>query len=494
MTARSTDPWQTGQIYLAQALFGKEAVDAVKAKNIPIREIWELSSPTTQCENTIGKVTSHTKCWICGLSINKFNLGMTEECEHILPIAQAVIFLRLYNNGHKTIRASTNDSEKKMLELEYGWAHVVCNQEKSDLCPFRLTRENILKINKGDISNLLRKIYYSTRSDSANLKKALEGLYPTVEEFIAARLPSIEQRYTHIKTYIERGDPGSVGLTVLAGLEGARDLDYIHTKVHTIISPAALELARHALNDRVQREIRQELGLDVIDGLGGLTSILGVYNEVGAKIKVILDGIRGIFQSQVRYREFFGELGISPEYYENIQRIVEGIEQDSFTFVIKIYPEIYQATPNREATYQAIGDFLVYKFVENIRDNAMAAEAAMPRNFLYELMSIITDIKERLKRQYPTEILDRLNRKYNEYHDSVAAESLVELSDLADAAGLLASFIPDHAERGRMAQTHINRGSGTRSRSRSRSRRSNANRAAGGSNANNRGTRNRRHY
>jgi len=86
------------------------------------RKIVELVSPTIQCTNTIGNEGIDI-CWLCG-GQTKDNAVLKPICEHILPIAQAVFFLKLYN---------TQDSDKYAVteKLEYGWSHAYCNLIKS---------------------------------------------------------------------------------------------------------------------------------------------------------------------------------------------------------------------------------------------------------------------------------------------------------------------------------------------------------------------------
>ena len=62
-----------------------------------IRGIYETSTPTTQCNNTVGKFKDGRECYICGMPIIQQDLrlgvnGLNPECEHILPIAQAMLF------------------------------------------------------------------------------------------------------------------------------------------------------------------------------------------------------------------------------------------------------------------------------------------------------------------------------------------------------------------------------------------------------------------
>ena len=114
------------------------------------RKWWERSSAVTQCENTIGAfVADETECYICGLPIKK-----EPECEHILPVYKAALYLTLYRSEYKGIidkfdRIEENNSnpdsnameetltrdEQRIYDevmMEYKWAHRCCNQKKGE--------------------------------------------------------------------------------------------------------------------------------------------------------------------------------------------------------------------------------------------------------------------------------------------------------------------------------------------------------------------------
>jgi hypothetical protein len=112
-------------------MFGPEFVQFIKEKFGSLRNFYETSSATTQCNRTVGSLIPNSSlCWICGYDIV---VGVPEErafapeCEHIFPVAQALFFIGLYSND---IKDNANYIEK--LKLEYAWAHHVCNQIKSD--------------------------------------------------------------------------------------------------------------------------------------------------------------------------------------------------------------------------------------------------------------------------------------------------------------------------------------------------------------------------
>ena len=134
----------------------KQLTDGKKSNILSLRQYVEETGPTTQCNNVIGRVTTYngknlivngkigcTVCYICGLPLLDRKLkttGMTPECEHKLPIVAGAIYLELYSTKKKT-KIITDDQYNHRIKLMYGWAHDVCNKEKSDIFPYVLVRK-----------------------------------------------------------------------------------------------------------------------------------------------------------------------------------------------------------------------------------------------------------------------------------------------------------------------------------------------------------------
>jgi hypothetical protein len=467
-TSKSTDYLAIGLTDLATRLFGAETIEKAKhfvpdsgsegesnseesASQNSVRKIWELASPTTQCKNTIGGYyDGHTLCWICGLSIQSNVVGMTAECEHILPIAQAVIFLMLYPDRDRA--KALTQSQRADLDLEYGWAHRVCNQEKSDACPLQMvTRDSVQSVEIFDkgIDVILKKIWDSKRSYAPNFIANLHPAFSSLENFKHHRKTAIKERYERIVNRINIRNidgslvPGHAALTVLSGLACATIQDYTRQELHSILSPDAVNDAKAAFDDKIKLDIRKELGLDAIDGVGGLASIMTVYEKLDKKIEEFLNRMRDTFQGHVRYSQLFKELNIPTNYDENIHLIVENIQSDSFKFVIQIYPRVFGHFKEEKATYDFIGNFLVYKFMENINDTAKASSAEKPRKFFTDIMGYINNAHNELTAQYNAYNLEQLNIQYNQFHQLSAAEALIDVSDIARVAGLLERVMAD---------------------------------------------------
>jgi hypothetical protein len=121
--------------------FGTERIALWITRKGTVRKIFEQEDPEDQCNGTIGEAGVRP-CWICGMDIDPAETHPTKaqiaagkttnpfapECEHILPIAQAAIFIDLFKRTPEGI----SGDRSYIYELEYDWAHSACNQTKSD--------------------------------------------------------------------------------------------------------------------------------------------------------------------------------------------------------------------------------------------------------------------------------------------------------------------------------------------------------------------------
>ena len=211
MASASTDPTQIDLGHLADIIFGNKLKNELKELGIDTtRAIYELSSPTTQCSVITGiRDPNGQECYICGLLINDTKdgarpmyPGLTSECEHLLPIAQSIIFLGLY--WAKAERDGLFVQNNNILRLEYEWAHRTCNQVKSDRSFILFDDE--YKINIASIEKLLRDIFNNKRSDSSAFNAELHYKYgegrPGVADFIRARIDIVADRFQRICDYL----------------------------------------------------------------------------------------------------------------------------------------------------------------------------------------------------------------------------------------------------------------------------------------------------
>lgn len=241
----------------------------VVPSNVNVRSLYEISSPTTQCENILGKFKNGTVCYICGLPIiqqkTKGVDGRNPECEHILPIAQAVIFLNLYSAKVKT---NTLLYRPDVLHLEYGWSHRTCNQVKSDnsyidYIASKSVGSKFLVEQKG-LKKLLQQIWRNTRKDSTGFNSELKQVYGHSEKtFIDTRLPVIVNRFQMITDFLNSYD--SPEMVVLIGAakalegpmseEGAKLVGSVSIEAKTIEKIRELKAQVETLYDTILESV-----------------------------------------------------------------------------------------------------------------------------------------------------------------------------------------------------------------------------------------------
>lgn len=172
--------------------WGSELKDILKQEKLNTRNLYEISSATTQCNNVIGPCNDNRCiCWICGTPIfltdqgnpwspeqlkvyndsgrngtrnqmlqharsedkNKSIMNILPQCEHILPVMQAFFILGgLY--WSETI-AKESKQFKERIKKEYAWSHAYCNNLKDETNFFDDKGEVQTKV----IEDILVKIY-----------------------------------------------------------------------------------------------------------------------------------------------------------------------------------------------------------------------------------------------------------------------------------------------------------------------------------------------
>jgi hypothetical protein len=248
------DPTQIGRTAFAEECFGYTPLKNAKEKyGLDSRSIWELSSPTTQCYNTILPPRENQPCWICGFPINikaRAGSGINPECEHVLPIAQARLFLDLYASS--VVRGEVlTPQQETVFKLEYDWAHSICNQEKSD-DSYMIQSRGGYSVNEVSIRKLLTKIYKTDRVGSHILKGYIDSIGFNVWE--KRQVKYISDRIQSIINYIQRGEDRDIrGLVMLAGVVDSISTDNLHSQFSELLKDKAvskeIEYIRKAFNE-----------------------------------------------------------------------------------------------------------------------------------------------------------------------------------------------------------------------------------------------------
>ena len=213
----AVDPTEIELGHLGDLVFGKELKEELKKRGVnTVRAIYELSSATTQCANVTGiRNPNGLPCYVCGMPIDEsdiikegktyINQGLTSECEHVLSIAQAIIFLGLYWDKAKRAAEAGQlfGTEQQALQLEYAWAHRTCNQVKSDdnFIAFNPGTQQFI-VNEPKLRSYLSAIYTNKRKDSVKFNAALHREFSTNAKFVAARMAPLSEKFKQICDYL----------------------------------------------------------------------------------------------------------------------------------------------------------------------------------------------------------------------------------------------------------------------------------------------------
>ena len=198
MTSARNSQYSTTVV--ARTLFGPE-IDSANA-----RKIWELSTPTDQCKGSMGAgpFKKGVECYICGLPIIHSGIkndGRNPECEHLLPILMAVMYLQLYsyketkskstgNAQTSTGNAQTPWYNQELIDLEYAWAHRTCNQIKSDDIYIYVDDNGQFEVDINGLKKLLKTIWDTKINDYKIFIKDLHKKYKNKNGFINKRINS----------------------------------------------------------------------------------------------------------------------------------------------------------------------------------------------------------------------------------------------------------------------------------------------------------------
>jgi hypothetical protein len=233
MASKNSNSGDYGLKTLAEKLFGTKVLEIVKNKKMTYRDIWELSSPTTQCANTIGAAQADSGCWLCGFVINDKILALKPECEHVLPVGQALVFLDLYKH---TIhgKAAPNSQVLDMLKLEYRWSHSVCNRLKSDTNFLGFDAVGKPVVLEKVIEDYLKDLYVYDSIKTLVLKDKKKK-----QEWVSERISDISKQLDKIIKYMEAK---SSGLLLLSGVASLYEPDNIAQSIRGDIEAVKPEI------------------------------------------------------------------------------------------------------------------------------------------------------------------------------------------------------------------------------------------------------------
>ena len=189
------------------------------------RSIFEVSSPTTQCNNTVGKLKRNTECWICGAPIF-LNLDGTltfvegsgestipdkslkAECEHVLPVNAAWWVIGSLKSGNPDVETIN----EKLYKDEYRWSHHFCNHLKKDSIYFTPEGEPDIPV----LEKTLSIIWNDLKPVRNYYEKKKEHSITTFEDFKEYQIPRMLDVLTPLISEYKKMLGGDSNLHLLA--------------------------------------------------------------------------------------------------------------------------------------------------------------------------------------------------------------------------------------------------------------------------------------
>ena len=400
-----TDPTNVGATKMATLLFGSKPIEQFKQDTgLTVRQIWEIASTKTQCNQTVGKLKDDTKCWICDFPIDldaKAGHALAPECEHVLPIVQARFFLSLYNSDMKD---NLSEKARKGLLLEYAWAHSVCNQEKKQISFLKSDVEKNFKIYGDNIEETLTKIYKSDRLQSEKLKELIDNY--GYKDWKIARIKAISKRIQDIIDYLKNDRPdGIFNLLLLAGNIDSMAPENLNKEFAKLIE------------DGTTRKFVEYVKEDV-----------GVLLETSNKLILrIAKNLYDFIQTKMKRKEsFYRELFNVVELDEDsiVQSIYTTSKEQNYHYNT-IYDKIYDEEPSiAEPTTIEFIHVLIYGYLYNktltLKDTNVGIDKVFLGNIKYMFYNSLHVII--LKEKLPIIIINYLINILNEYYPSLKKE------------------------------------------------------------------------
>lgn len=261
-------------------VWSNQLKDLLKKEGLNTRNLYEISSATTQCTNVIGPCNDNScTCWICGTPIfltdqgnqwsaqqldiynqsgvkgnrtkilqqarakNPNIMHILPQCEHILPVMQAFFILGgLY--WSETIAEEGPIFQAKMKK-EYAWSHAYCNNLKDEYNFF----DDEGNIKADMIRNMLIKIYNKvTPIQNYLIKKGVKNQNKSIIFWANEQIEHMTRQY--LDPLVEEYKP------ILA--EPLKFLSSVATPIHHVEVALRRNLDANATRLRVINSLRPE--------------------------------------------------------------------------------------------------------------------------------------------------------------------------------------------------------------------------------------------
>jgi len=300
----------------------------------PLRSAIEITPATKQCSQVIGRfVAGKTECWICGEVIEAGDA----QCEHVFCVKDALMFAGLFDSGLAKALLTADpvkyDRYKRLLKLEYGWAHTRCNQKKSDISPVTNGVDGRFAIDKNSVRKFLVDLW---EWDPAAYPKAdfqrLRPQYKNAGEFAAKRLDAVYARFAAIFEFDEVKDRTIEQHVALFDMNMKALIKKRHPECYNMIEAAVLKgefdlsvlATAQPRNDIETRVIRliNTISLRFISDIGSALDearfTMGIAKFIVENAKSDMDML--FSERNIRGRSAFGE-GKIEAFLEQVKKI-----------------------------------------------------------------------------------------------------------------------------------------------------------------------------
>lgn len=334
----------TSMVSMSQSQFlsesNKQLSEVMARFNKPVRLIFEASSPTTQCFNTVGPCLPRNmgepeeqgcKCWICGLPIYLLNDGteylntqsknkikdgikslqkakqfsdniIPPHCEHILPVMTATFVLGgLYDADFYKLP----EKIQQAIARNYLYAHPVCNLVKKNHVYINDDGAVDLRLIGKEIDNIFMNDPRSLVLNEAN-KKKYDKIYPSYyqlkgnglakmstgyKEFRTERVTEIASKLQEVlRDYQFQIQNELFGLLLLSGVVIAREnIDKFVDRVRInqdVIDQKVAALSRQTQSKKVKQQMAKMIESQS-ENRAFLTALEGVIGSVNKAVDVV---------------------------------------------------------------------------------------------------------------------------------------------------------------------------------------------------------------
>jgi len=266
-------------------------------------DLLSFMSVEGQCEAVSKVKTLELKCWICGVKITGGYQKNNVECEHVLPIGDAMLHLALVQ-GAANFKITTS-SFQDIVREEYEWSHRCCNRIKDHISlvtPNGITGK--YEVNTANIDKMCEAIVDGIDKDHGQCAHLLgkarvdvkRGLNNTKQrQKIGERLNRIVQlingNIDYVKVTMNSVVREKAEQTVIDSANAVSGLVEAALKATPTFAARAGEAAGHTY-DLIMRYGFEQISIKTENMASNIVNIISIGPSNQANIQQAIDGIK----------------------------------------------------------------------------------------------------------------------------------------------------------------------------------------------------------